>query len=209
MKHFVGLLLAAAVSLTGCASSKLTTDQRAAFKHVSIGKVELPDKPTIFGGGSGLAFLLAGPIGLSIANAGSDVPTEFKKALERSGTDVSTLLRADLATRLAQSGFEVVADGDARANVVLETKVLQYGLTGDIFASEPVRIPALWIRIDLKKAGTNETLWWHWASVHAKKEIADQLESRLIPDYFTDGVLLRRNYEKASALVTEEALSKL
>lgn len=196
-------ILILTIAITGCASPKLSVEQRSAVKKVSIGKVELPEKPTIFGESAAGAFLLGGPLGLAITNAGSDVPAEFKKALDRSQTDVATLVSADLKLQLLKNGFEVLADGDPRADAILVPKVLQYGLTGSIFASPPVRVPALWLRVDLKQAKTGEILWWHWGSVHVTKGIIDQLEARSIADYFTKDELINSQFKKASALVSQ------
>ena len=196
-------ILILTIAITGCASPKLSVEQRSAVKKVSIGKVELPEKPTIFGESAAGAFLLGGPLGLAITNAGSDVPAEFKKALDRSQTDVATLVSADLKLQLLKNGFEVLADGDPRADAILVPKVLQYGLTGNIFASPPVRVPALWLRVDLKQAKTGEILWWHWGSVHVTKGIIDQLEARSIADYFTKDELINSQFKKASALVSQ------
>jgi hypothetical protein len=203
------LALAGAALLAGCASSPLSPEQRSAFQRVSIAKVEMPDKPTIFGEHAAATFLLTGPIGLAIAQGVSDLPTEFRKSLDKSHTDVSAILRADLERKLALKGFQVLPEGDPRAQVVLVPKVLQYGLTGDVFATPPVRVPAFWVRLDLQKPGTTQTLWWHFASVHANQAIFKQLDARPIADYFTDPVLLDRQFRKASDLVVDDVLSKM
>lgn len=210
LRHLKMLLLVCfALLLAGCASSPLTAEQRSAYQRVSIAKVELPDKPTIFGEHAGAAFIFTGPLGLAIANGTSDLPTEFKKSLVKSQTDLAAILRHDLERKLARKGFEVVPEGDARATAVLVPKVLQYGLTGNIFATPPVRVPAFWVRLDLKKPGGSETLWWHYASVHVNESILKQLDARPIADYFSDPVLLDTQFRKASDLVTDDVLSKL
>jgi hypothetical protein len=209
LTRFFAPILALTLALAGCATPQLSAEQRSSLKRVAIGKVQLPEKPTIFGESAAGAFLLGGPIGLAIANSGSDVPTEFKKALERSQTDVAAIVREDLRAALVRSGIEVVPEGDPRADAVLAPTVLQYGLTGNIFSSPPVRVPALWVRVDLKKPQSGETIWWHWASVHVSEDIIARLDSRSIADYFTDPVLLNSQYRKASALVSQAALSKL
>lgn len=210
MRQFkITLLLAFALLLAGCASSPLTSEQRAAYKRVSIAKVEMPEKPTIFGENAAAIFLFTGPLGTAIAQGVSDVPAEFQKSLAKSKTDVAAIFRQDLERKLAVKGFEVVPEGDPRANAVLVPKVLQYGLTGNIVATPPVRVPAFWVRVDLKKPGSTDTLWWHFASVHVNETIFKQLEARPIADYFTDPVLLDTQFKKASDLVTEDVLSKM
>jgi hypothetical protein len=203
------VLLAFALALAGCASPKLSADQRASLKRLSIGQVQLPEKPTIFGEGAAAAFLMGGPIGLAMANSGSDAPTEFKKALERSKTDVAALVRHDLKSQLARKGFDVVDSADAKTDAVVAVQVIQYGLTGDIFSSPPVRVPALNVRVDFKHPKTGETIWSHWASVHVRKDIMDQLQSRSVAEYFTDQALLSGEFNKASRLVTAAAIEPL
>jgi hypothetical protein len=198
-----------AALITGCAAPKLSVDQRNSLKKVSIGQTELPEKPTIFGDSAAGAFLFGGPIGLAISNGGSDAPTEFKKSLERSKTDVVAIVREDIRLQLIRNGFEVVADSDAKADAVLVTKVLQYGLTGNIFTSPPVRVPALWIRIDFKKPKTEEIIWSQWASVHITKGILEQLEAKPVVEYFTNAELLNSQFRKASTLVIEAIFVKL
>jgi hypothetical protein len=205
----ISAVLLLALALAGCASPKLSPDQRASLKRLSIGQVQLPEKPTIFGESAAGAFLLGGPIGLAIANSGSDMPTEFKKALERSNTDIAAIVRGDLKAELARKGFDLVDGADAKTDAVVVAQVIQYGLTGDIFASPPVRVPALNVRVEFKHPKTGETVWWHWASVHMRKDIIDQLQSRPIADYYTDQALLGSEFNKASRLVTAAALEPL
>jgi hypothetical protein len=210
MRQFklVWALLLFVVLLGGCASPKLSVDQRAAIRKVTIGEVVMPEKPVVFGDKAGGAFLLGGPIGLAIANSGSDLPTEYAKLLERGHIDVAALLREDLKTQLVRQGFEVVPAGQP-SDATIVPKVLQYGLTGDVFASPPVRVPQLWLRVDLKRTGSSDTLWWHWASVHVTKGIFAQMEPHPIREYFDDTSMLEQQVKKASRLVTEAALSEM
>lgn len=197
-----------ALCLGGCASSALNADQRTAIRRVSIGEVKMPEKPTIFGESTAAGFLLGGPLGVALVNAGNDLPALYAKKLEASKVDVAALVRSDLANALRQQGFEVVAAGQpADARVV--PHVLQYGLTGNVFATPPVRVPQLWLRIDLKKPASEEQIWWNFASVHVMPDILEKLEARRIDDYLQDGELLRTQVQKASKLVAEAAVSKL
>lgn len=77
-------------------------------------------------------------------------------------------------------------------------------LTGNIFAPPPVRVPAFRVRVDLKKPGGSETLWWHYASVHVNESILKELDARPIADNFSDPVLLDTRFRKPSDLVIDE-----
>lgn len=202
------ILFVATLALVGCASPTLSPDQRHAIKRIGIAEVSMPGRAMVLSDKAGAAFLLGGPIGIAVANSSSDLPTEYARLLDRNGIDVAALVRADLQAQLTRQGFEVVAQGQP-SDAVLVTKVLQYGLTGYPFAAEPVRVPALWLRVELKRPGSDDTLWWHWASVHVTPGILDQLEQRPVRDYFDDASMLERQVRKASRLVTEAALSKM
>lgn len=196
------------LALAGCASAPLSADQKSAIKRVSIADVKMPAKPTIFGEGAATAFLLGGPLGLALNNAGSDLPTLYSKQLQKNNIDVAALFKEDLAQQLKQRGFDVVPYGQpADATVVAE--VFQYGLTGDIFSSPPVRFPQLTVRVDLNKSGSNDQIWRGTASLNVLPDVYKQLEARRIDDYLQDGDLLRQQVQKASRLIAGVAMSNL
>jgi hypothetical protein len=164
------LLLALPLLLAACASPQLTGEQRAAIKRVSIAKVTMPEKALIIGDNAGAAFLVAGPIGMAIANGTSSLPVEFDKSLARSNTDVSGIVRADLERKLKAKGYQVVADGEGAVDAVVFPQVVQW-LTGNVFSSPPVRFPALGVRVELKKPGAPDKFWSRYASVHISEKI--------------------------------------
>ena len=65
-------------------------------------------------------------------------------------------------------------------------------------------MPAFRVRVDLKKPGGSETLWWHYASVHVNESILKELDARPIADNFSDPVLLDTRFRKPSDLVIDE-----
>lgn len=207
MRRFV-LLTCLLLGLSGCASRQLTPDQKSSFKRVSVAAVKMPTKPTIFGENAAAAFLLGGPLGAALANAGSDIPTLYSQQLRKNNVDVAALLRADLAEQLKQRGFDVVPHGQP-VDAILVPEIGQYGLTGDIFASPPVRFPQLSFQVDLNKFGSGDRIWRGGASVNVLPEAYRQLEARRIEEYLQDGGLLRQQVEKASKLMAEAAMAKL
>lgn len=209
MKKRALLLLALPLLLAACASPQLTGEQRAAIKRVSIAKVEMPEKALIIGDNAGAAFIFAGPIGLALANGTSSLPVEFDKSLARSNTDVPGIVRADLERKLKAKGYQVVTEGEGAVDAVVVPQVVQYGLTGNVFSSPPVRFPALGVRIELKKPGAPDKFWSRYASVHISEKIFAQLDARPMTEYFSDPVLLNTQFRKASDLVAEEVLSGL
>ena len=196
------------ISLVGCASSKLASEQRSSIKRVSIAEVKMPEKPTILGESSAFGFLLGGPLGVALSNAGSNLPNFYSMQLKKSDIDIAKILTSDLTDELRRQGFDVVAQGQS-ADAVLHPLVIQYGLTGDPFSSPPVRVPQMWLRVDLKKPRTDENVWWNQGAIHIIPDAMKKLEARRIDDFFQDGELLRREVKKASQLATREALSKL
>ena len=202
------MILAVAIGLTGCASSKLSVEQRATIKRVSVADPIMPDKPTVFGSNSGVGFLLGGPLGVALANSGNDLPTLYVQTLQKYGINVAAIAKTDLEAQLRRQGFTVVPQGQA-ADAVLQPKVLQYGLTGDVFASPPVRFPQLWLRVDLLRASNNQQIWWNHAALHVMPEAFKQMDARLIEDLLQNQEMLNTEVRKASKLITDEIFSKM
>ncbi len=196
------------IGLAGCASSSLSPDQKAGIKRVSVANVKMPAKPTIFGEGAAGAFLLGGPLGIALANAGSDLPKLYAKQLGKNNVNVGAQLKADLEQQLRQKGFEVVSH-DQPADAVVSAEVFQYGLTGDIFSSPPVRFPQLSVRVDLIKPSTGESIWRGTAALNVLPDVYKQLDARRIDEYLQEGQLLRQQVQKASGSIACVALSKL
>lgn len=202
------LIAGLVLGLTGCASTSLSPEQRTVIKRVSVAEVKMPAKPTIFGESAGAAFLLGGPLGLALSNAGGDLPTLYARQLQRNDIDVGALFKSDLEQQLRQRGFEVVPHGQA-VDAYLAAEVVQYGLTGDIFSSPPVRFPQLSVQAGLFKASSQDKVWRGTASLNVLPDVIKQLEARRIDDYLQDGELLRQQVQKASRLIAGVALSRL
>lgn len=209
MKKRVLLLLVLPLLLAACASPQLTGEQRAAIKRVSIAKVEMPKTALIIGDNAGAAFIFGGSIGLALANGTSSLPVEFDRSLTRSNTDLPSIVRADLERKLKAKGYQVVAEGEGAVDAVFFPRVVQYGLTGNVFSSPPVRFPVLGLFVELKKPGAQDKFWSGGASVHVNEKIFSQLDARPMTEYFRDPVLLNTQVRKASDLIADEVLSRL
>lgn len=207
MRIFI-VIVGFVLSLTGCASSSLSPEQRNLVRRVSVAEVKVPAKPTIFGERAGVAFLLGGPLGLALNNAGGDLPTLYAQQLQRNRIDVGAQFKADLEQQLRQRGFEVVPHGQP-ADAYLAAEIVQYGLTGDIFSSPPLRFPQLSVQADMVKTGSQEKIWRGTASLNVLPEVYQQLESRRIDEYLQDDELLRQQVQKTSRLIAGVALSRL
>ncbi|TBO31446.1 hypothetical protein EYS42_09440 [Aquabacterium lacunae] len=201
-------LLAVAIGLTGCASSKLAADQRSAIKRVSVAEPTMPEKPTVFGNGSGVGFLLGGALGVGLANAGNDLPTLYAQTLGKYNIDVAGIAKADLEAQLRKQGFTVVPQGQP-ADAVLQPKVQVYGLTGNIFSSPPVRFPQLCLRVDLVGASAQKPVWGQLACLHVMQDAIPQMDARSIEELLQNKALLDSEVHKASRLVTAEIFSKM
>lgn len=201
------LCLVIIINITGCASSKFPSEQRAAIKRVSVADPTMPEKPTVFGGGSGAGFLLAGPLGLALANAGNDMPTLYMQTLKNNNIDIARITKEDIESGLRQQGFQVVSSGQS-ADAIVKPMILQYGLTGNIFASPPVRVPQLWLRIDIVRP-SNEKIWWNYAAIHIMPDALEKLDAHLVEDFLKDEKLLNKEVHKASKLVVNDIMSKM
>jgi hypothetical protein len=202
------MILAVVIGLTGCASSKLSGDQRTAIKRVSIAEPVMPDRPTVFGNSSGVGFLLGGPLGVALANSGNDLPTLYTQTLQKYGINVAAIAKADLEAKLRMQGFTVVPQGQP-VDAILQPKVLQYGLTGDLFASPPVRFPQLWLRVDLISASNDKQIWWNYGALHIMPDAIKKMDARSIEELLQNQELLNTEVRKASKLVTDEIFSKM
>lgn len=202
------MILAVAIGLTGCASSKLAADQRAAVKRVSVADPAMPEKPTVFGNGSGVGFLLGGPIGVALANAGNDLPTLYTQTLSKYGIDVAGIAKADLEAQLRKQGFTVVPQGQP-ADAVLQPKVQVYGLTGDIFSSPPLRFPQLCLRVDMVGTSAQKQIWGQQGCLHVMPDAIKQMNARPIEELLQNKALLDSEVHKASRLITDDIFSKM
>lgn len=195
------------IGLAGCASPTLTPDERSSIGKVSIADVVMPSKPTIFGERAAASFLLGGPLGLAMTHAGSDLPTLYLEQLQKHHIDVAALFKADLTQQFRQHGLEVVPHGQS-VDAVVVPEIVQYGLTGDIFSSPPVRFPQLSVRLDVIRSDNGQRLWRGSASLNVLPDVIKQLEARPIGDYLQDGELLRGQVEKASKLIAAEGMKR-
>lgn len=204
----VMMILALVAGLSGCASSKLATEQRSAIKRVSVTQPLMPEKPVVFGANSGVGFLLGGALGTALANAGNDLPSLYTQTLNKHGIDVAAIAKADLEAHLRQQGFTVVPHGQP-VDAVLQPKVQAYGLTGDIFSSPPLRFPQLCLRVDLVGASTQQQVWGQLGCLHIMPDAIKQMDARQIDELLQNPSLLNSEIRKASRLVTTEIFSKM
>ena len=193
-----------ALALVGCAT-KLSTEDRAALKRVSIGAIQLPDKPYVLPPGSGGAFLLGGAAGMALTSAASDMPTAFRDHVAKNKIDLSSYVRADLASQLRTKGFQVVTD-ESQADAALVVQLLQYGLTGTMTSDD--RFPLLQLRLSLvNKKG--DRVWLGFAASSGIEGITKMVEQRPIPDFFKDPKLLDREFRKVTTIVVSSATKDL
>lgn len=205
MKRRIAVLaLSATLALmAGCATAPLDPQIKSTVRSVAVGqKIDLPDKPIVFGDKAGAAFLVGGVIGTSMEQKTTGLPEQFVQLLAVQRVDVRETTRAALRKQLAARGFTVV-DDEAQADAVVKVSQFGYGMTGDILFGEGKRFPMLGMRIDLVRRGSDTSLWRNVVSSHTVEEINKQLEARPLQDYFTDASLLRREHDKIAMLVAE------
>lgn len=207
MKSFKVLLVILMMSSTlfSCVSRRISPDERLALKRVSIASITLPEKPVVFSPGSGAAFVIAGPLGVALANGSSDVPTAYKQLLAQNKIDVPSIIRAELKAQLKLKDIDVV-ENEKQADAVLRVEVLQYGLTGDIFSGK--RFPQLWAKFRLTKPN-GSVIWKNMGAAHITKDITKQVEARPIPDFFNDPKFLESQINKITQIVVGSAASTL
>lgn len=199
------ILLIIAGLLSACTSTSISPEDRSALKRVSIATVVLPKKPVIFKAGSGVAFVIAGPLGVALTNGTSDLPTAYQELLVKNKIDVAAIIHAELKAHLQAKGIEVV-DNAARADAVLSVQMLQYGLTGDIFSSK--RFPQYWANFRLTKPN-GKVVWKEMGAAHISKEVVKQVEARPIPDYFNDPKFLDSQIRKVTRIISASVTSNL
>ena len=202
--RMVCVILIASV-LFGCVSAKISPEERSTLKRVRIGDIVLPEKPVVFSAGTGVGFVLAGPIGVALANGSSDLPTAYKQTLAQNKIDVSAIVREELKAQLQSKGIEVV-ENDHQADAVLGVQVLQYGLTGEVFSGK--RFPQLWATFKLTKRN-GDVIWKNMGAAHALPDVIKQVEARPIPDYFKDPKFLESQIKKVTKIVITSATSTL
>lgn len=159
----------------------------------------------VIGDGAGVGFLIAGPIGVAIANGASDYPAAFKEHLAKNKIDVDEIIRSEVKTQLRNKGIEVVEqskDFDAE----LLVGVAQYGLTGSPFDSG--RFPQIWLVLKLTKP-SGDVIWKDYAAAHISQEVMKQVPARPMADYFNDPVLLEKEIRKVTEMVVAEATRSL
>jgi hypothetical protein len=201
----IGLLILLTSVLAGCASMKMAAHDRQSLKRVNIANIRLPEKPTVLSPGAGIGFLLAGPIGIAIANGSSDLPTAYKDLLAKNNVDISEGIKKEFQSQLKLKGIEVVAtEGDADASLVVE--VLQYGLTGTIFSDD--RFPQLWANVKLTKRN-GDVIWKEMIAAHISQDVMKKVEARPIPDYFNDRSLLESSINHVTEILVASAVGTL
>jgi hypothetical protein len=191
------------LGLMGCAT-KMSQEERLALKRVSIGAIELPEKPFVLAPGAGGAALFGGALGMALANAATDIPTALKDHVAKNNIDVAAYVRGELVSQLRSKDIEVV-DGN-RADAVLVVQLLQYGLTGP-FSSDD-RFPFVQLRLSLvNKKG--ERVWLGYAASHVIDSKTSGINPRPIPQFFKDARLLERDFKKAANIVVSSATKDL
>lgn len=192
----LGVVMVAAF-LFGCVSASISPEDRTSLKRVTIAAIELPEKPVVFGPGSGGAFVLAGPLGLAIAQGSSDLPTAYKQTLAQNRIDVAAYIKAELTSQLRSKGIEVVENA-TQADAVMSIQVLQYGLTGNVFSDN--RFPQLWANFKLTKQNGG-VIWKNMGAAHISENVQKQVEARPIPDYFNDPKFLDSQIRKVNKII--------
>ena len=192
-----------ALALIACAT-KMSQQDRLALKRVSIGAIELPEKPYVLAPGSGGAALVGGALGMALANSSSDMPTALKNYAAKNNIDVSVYLRRELVSQLGSKGIEVV-DGN-RGDAVLVVQVLQYGLTGPFNSDD--RFPFVQLRPSLM-SNKGERIWLGYAASHLMESKTTGVEPRPVPDFFKDPKLLDREFRKVTNIVVSSATKDL
>jgi hypothetical protein len=198
-------VLAVASFLFGCASPKISTEERAALKRVIVAAVELPDKPVILAPVSGGAIFF-GVLGVVIEQGMSpDYSTVYKKVLEQNQINIAADIKAELKNQLISRGIEVVEDA-SQADAVMNIEVFRYGLTGDM--SSDNRFPQLWATFKLTKRN-GDVIWKNTGAAHILKEVQQQVEARPIPDYFNDPKFLDSQIKKVTKIIVMSVTSTL
>jgi hypothetical protein len=197
--------LISSVLLSGNAIAALSPKDSAGLKRIYIAPIELPKKPLIITSGAGTAWMIAGPLGIAVANGTSDLPKAYLETLAQNKIDVAAYLSFELMDRLSARGFEIVDTSD-QADAVLDVAVGSYGLTGGIFSRE--RFPMLAARFTLtNKSGKH--IWRENRSTNVLKEVLEQVKTYPIPEYFNDPKLLDSQIRKVNAIVVVSVVSTL
>jgi hypothetical protein len=191
--------------LSACASTSISPQDRSSLKRVTIAPVVLPKKPVIFKASSGVAFVIAGPLGIALTNGTSDLPTAYQDLLAKNKIDVAAIIHAELKAQLRAKGIEVV-DNESQADAVLSVQMLQYGLTGDVFSSK--RFPQYWAKFRLAKRN-GDVIWKNWGAAHVSQDVIKQVEARPIPDYFNDPKFLDSQIRKVTRIISTSVISNL
>lgn len=199
------LLVVVVVVLGGCASMKMSAADRANLKRVYIAEIRLPEKPTILAPSAGVGFLLAGPIGVAIANGATDLPSAYKDLVARNQIDIAGGIKRAFQSRLNAKGIHVVAT-EAEADASLVVEVLHYGLTGTIFSGE--RFPQLWAKVRLTNR-SGEVIWKQMMAAHVSQDVIKNVEARPISGYFEDRTFLEHQIGKVTDILVESAVDTL
>jgi hypothetical protein len=199
------LLVVLAAVVCGCTSMKMSAVDRQNLKRINIASIQLPEKPTVVSSGAGIGFLLAGPIGIAIANGTSDLPSAYKDLLAQNKIDIGVGIQKEFQSQLKLKGIQVVSsETDADASLVVE--VLQYGLTGSLFSSE--RFPQLWANLKLKKRN-GDVIWKEMIAAHISQDVMKKVEARPVSDYFSDRALLESQINKVTEILVASAVDTL
>jgi hypothetical protein len=193
-----------AFALIGCAT-KMSQEDRLALKRVSMGPIQMPEKPLVLTDGGAAGAVLGGPLGFALANAGNDAPTALKQHLSKNRIDVPAYVKRELVSQLKAKGIEVV-DGTNQGNPVLVVQVLQYGLTGDVFSKD--RWPQVWLRLSIVNE-KGDRIWLGYAAAHGDQGVLKQVEKRPLADFFSDPALLDREFKKVTKMIVSSSTKDL
>jgi hypothetical protein len=190
--------------LIGCAT-KMSQEDRLALKRVSMGPIQIPEKPLVLTDGGAVGAVVGGPLGFALANAGNDAPMALKQHLSKNRIDVPTYVKRELVSQFKAKGIEVV-EGTNRGGPVLVVEVLQYGITGDVFSKD--RWPQVWLKLSIVNE-KGDRMWWNYAAAHVDQGVMKQVEKRPLADFFSDPALLDREFKKVTSMIVAASTKDL
>lgn len=195
--------------LGGCATQTLDAQKKASIRTVAIAKdVELRERPTVFGDKAGGAFLLGGALGAALEQGASSLPDQFLQAMAAEKVDVRSVLRTEVTRQLTAKGYQVVED-ESRADAVVRLRILNYGLTKDLFDAQAPSMPLLVVRAHLVEPRTGSELWWGHLASNTDAPIHAALDKYPVQQFLQNRSLLRSGFEKISRLVTTRLAERL
>lgn len=200
--RFFKVLSACVFTLTlfGCATTNISPQERAALKRIRVEMVAGSDKPFVYAPGYGVAFLLAGPLGVAITQGKTDLPTAYQQLLEQNGIDILAGFNSELKSQLGLKGVELV-ESPAQADAVMKI-TYSHGLLGRVLTTDN-RVPLLTAEVKLVKP-SGEIIWKGPDYVRLWDEIDKRVQARPIPDYFNDPKLLASDIRKANGALAAD-----